>query len=71
MSLSVTFSETGVERELRRACNRCYGRAVKVDDIETVFIVSQYGTVHQQNPDYDGRTLCGIDATGEQWWWRE
>ena len=75
MSLSVTFTETGEERELRRACNRCFGRAISVDSIDPVQVVSQYGTVHLPYPGDtawgEGRTQCGIEATGEQWWWRE
>lgn len=33
-------------------------------------VVSYRGFGHLSNPSSDGRTVCGIDATGEKWWWR-
>lgn len=59
--------------EVRRACNRCYGNAVNVRELERIEIVSSYGTAHaaaRGDGIYggEGTTLCGIDATGETWW---
>lgn len=64
----VTFEETGEKREVRRACNRCYGNAVSVAELELIEVVSRYGTAHK-GADY-GETACGIDATGPDWWHR-
>ncbi len=33
-------------------------------------IVSPRGTAHYAHEYDEGRTRCGIDATGLKWWWR-
>ena len=53
--------------QVRRACNRCYGSQVAVRELPHIEIVSQYGTAHKEGE--NGKTDCGIDATGEHWWW--
>ncbi len=64
----VTF-EDGSGRVVRRACNRCYGRSISVEDLSPIWIVSQRGTAHN-NIGGEGKTACGIDATGPTWWHR-
>lgn len=59
---------TGERRLVRRACNRCYGRGIAVEELERIEVVSVYGTAHAAGE--EGKTDCGIDATGPQWWWR-
>ncbi len=53
--------------EVKRACNRCYGRAVSAREIE-IEVVSRYGTAHKAGA--SSRTNCGIDASDSTWWWR-
>jgi hypothetical protein len=53
-------------REVKRACNRCYGRAVSVNELEYE-VVSRYGTAHKEG--MNGKTACGIDASGDSRWW--
>ena len=71
----VSWAEGGKpDREVKRACNRCYGSSVSVSELETIEVVSQYGTAHVAADPRDhrgGHTRCGIDATGESWWWHE
>jgi hypothetical protein len=50
-----------------RPCKRCYPEQPRVSEID-VWLVSPRGVVHH-GADY-GMTACGIDATGERWWWR-
>lgn len=64
--ITVTFEETGETREVKRTCNRCYGRAISVQELDVIEVVSRYGTAHH-GADY-GMTECGIDATGLGWW---
>jgi len=33
-------------------------------------ILSPDGTAHEAHQYEEGRTGCGIDATGTEWWWR-
>lgn len=48
---------------------RCLRCKVAPDDVDAVayVIVSPSGTAHYGLD--SGDTLCGIDATGEHWWW--
>lgn len=43
-------------------CQRCDTAG---DDFE---IVAPTGTAHHSGD--EGKTRCGIDATGNDWWWR-
>lgn len=61
--MKVHFAETGEELEVVSYCRRCY--QTEPVEIEVV-IVSRDGIAHAGS-DY-GHTLCGIDATGKNWW---
>lgn len=50
---------------IKRACGRCDVRSGAIDD--NLVIVSPRGIAHF-GEDY-GDTSCGIDATGDGWWW--
>lgn len=67
----VTFTETGVTRIVLDFCRNCErtweGR--DDDEHESFAVVSPLGVAHI-GADY-GETACGIDATGEDWWWQE
>lgn len=63
--LVVRFEETGEEREVVRYCRRCFPCPLN----EAVMLVSPSGVVHHVTDNY-GRTDCGADATGLNWWWR-
>lgn len=58
----VVFEETGEEREVVAYCRRCK------TDRDDFGIVSPRGMAHHSDG-YEG-TACGMDATGENWWWR-
>jgi hypothetical protein len=50
---------------IRRGCKRC---GVKDEDIRRgAIIVSPSGLAHFGED--NGDTSCGIDATGNNWWW--
>jgi len=50
---------------VRKMCRRC---GVQQDLVERVtVIVSPAGTAHFGTD--GGNTDCGIDATGDKWWW--
>lgn len=53
--------------EIRRYCLRC-ARTWQYERPEQYAVVSPAGVAHIGS-DY-GRTACGIDATGDTWWWR-
>ena len=61
----VTFEETGEKRYVFSYCKRC---AQGFEGGEEVEIVSPSGVAHCEGR--EGRTKCGIDATGEDWWWQ-
>lgn len=64
MSLTVHWEEDPTrERVVVRWCLRCQADA----DFD---IVSPKGTTHYAAEHNEGYTRCGIDATGEDWWWR-
>lgn len=46
------------QREPHRACLRCYGHAISLEDLQPV-IVSPRGIVHKAGQ-IPGRTECGI-----------
>lgn len=52
------------EPQIRRFCVNCYPNS----GAHLVGLVSPYGTAHLGKN--DGFTQCGIDARGDQWWWR-
>lgn len=60
------FEETGEKREVTTWCKRC---RVMPDDWPDV-IVSPAGTAHLQGASTDAKTLCGIEADGDRWWWK-
>lgn len=66
----VVFEETGEERAILGFCKRCERTWEGKSDPDHEFftVVSQMGTAHT-GIDY-GMTGCGVDATGERWWWR-
>lgn len=51
------------KRDVLRYCLRC-GADARFD------IVSPQGTGHRASEFDEGATVCGIDATGREWWWR-
>lgn len=52
---------------VRSYCKRCR-RCVYGKDDEAFAVVSPNAIAHM-GEDY-GMTACGIDATGDGWWWR-
>lgn len=61
----VVFEETGEKRKVVGGCLRC---GVTPADIEAVsVVVSPTGKAHYGG--HYGITTCGIDATGDGWWW--
>lgn len=56
-------------RTVERLCDRCDRQPgwLKPDEFN---IVSPSGVAHYAAEYNEGRTLCGIDATGLEWWWR-
>ena len=59
----VVFADTGEQRQVVHGCKTCKA------DPENPMIVSVHGVAHES--DGWGVTRCGVDATGEKWWWRE
>lgn len=59
------------ERLVRRACSRCWERGSTPAGVlgEDGLVVSPNGVAHQAGE--LGDTACGVDATGDDWWWRE
>jgi hypothetical protein len=51
--------------EIKSYCRRCTRSRYYEDDYG---VISPKGIAHIDE-DY-GMTACGIDATGEKWWWR-
>lgn len=56
------------ERVVLRGCPVCGRREHPINDLSDVMIVSPRGVAHHS--DGWGVTICGRDATGENWWWR-
>jgi hypothetical protein len=52
-----------------RACNRCYGNAVSVRELDSIEVVSLEGTAHMRGK-LNGQTACGI-VIGTSWWQEE
>lgn len=50
-------------------CARCK-RSWYCEDERDAGIVSPTGVAHWQHWFTNEHTACGIDATGDQWWWR-
>lgn len=48
-----------------KLCKRCGVTSADVGAVAVV--VSPRRTAHLGS--YDGQTDCGIDATGDKWWW--
>jgi hypothetical protein len=67
---AVYWEESDEVREVVRLCSRCQ-KSGSLHDINDVFIVSPSGVGHLggdwAKPEC---TSCGIDATGDNWWWR-
>jgi hypothetical protein len=62
----VVFEQTGEKRQVVRRCKRCqlsYAAFLR----SSQGVVSANGIEHI-GADY-GMTECGIDATGDRWWW--
>lgn len=52
--------------DVRGKCKRCNPHS---DDVrQNRVIVSSAGTAHLGDG-YRGETKCGIEATGDAWWW--
>lgn len=50
---------------VKRACKRC---DPPIGELRIGFVVvSPGGTAHMEG--IEGDTRCGIDATGDNWWW--
>ena len=70
--VGVTFSEHAESEmvpmpKVRRGCRRC---GVTLRDIASGYVVvSSSGIAHHGSEDFGGQTQCGIDATGDGWWW--
>jgi hypothetical protein len=52
------------ERNVKRYCAACQTAHGRFD------IVSPAGTAHFGDEHQEGETQCGIDARGDEWWWR-
>lgn len=52
---------------IKSLCLRCGVTAWAVDAY--VVLVSATGKAHFANGFGSGDTACGIDATGDNWWW--
>lgn len=50
--------------EIKQVCQRC---KVVEADFDRGAVVSPDGFAHYGK--HDGMTVCGIDATGDAWWW--
>lgn len=61
----VRFDETGEEREIVAECDRC--GCERYEHRMGMIVVSPKGRAHYGG-EY-GNTRCGIDATGDKWWW--
>jgi hypothetical protein len=72
----VSFEETGAEREVRGFCERCQASVSqgnhtrRMSGWRDVQIVSPSGLAHAGHETHPERTACGLDATGQAWWWR-
>lgn len=64
---TVYFEETGEERRIDGFCKRCQASDERIMD-DDFGVVSPRGMAHV-GVDY-GMTLCGIDSTGDKWWWQ-
>lgn len=53
--------------EVRGYCKRC-ARCWDYEDESDYGVVSPSGVMHIGED--GGNTACGIDATGDKWWWR-
>lgn len=58
----VVFDETGAERTVVRDCKVC----LRAHEVYGQGVVSPTGIAHIT--EYED-TLCGHNATGEDWWW--
>lgn len=77
--IGVVYWEDDPERErvIRRLCRRCQASVdkwtlEKMESKKDVDCVSPKGIGHAGGLAWhtDGQTACGIDATGDDWWWR-
>jgi len=64
--VKVFFEESGEEREVKGFCSVCFAGGEGADP--PVDLVSPSGLVHAGLD--GGKTFCGYDATGDDWWWR-
>jgi hypothetical protein len=53
------------KRRVKSGCRNCL-RSWLGDEFS---LVSPTGVAHSQHFDYHEKTACGLDATGEDWWW--
>lgn len=70
--LLVYWEEDGSRtRALRGLCRVCFHRTLtwreQQEALRDAQLVSPTGLVHHAD---EGRTFCGKDATGDDWWWR-
>jgi hypothetical protein len=60
------MSETIARPTIKSGCYRC---KVTPEEVASGYVlVSPTGKAHHSR-EYYGETECGIDATGENWWW--
>jgi hypothetical protein len=57
-------------RDVLTFCRRCARTWTVFEHGGEVQIVSPGGTGHSGAEHNEGYTACGIDATGDEWWWR-
>jgi hypothetical protein len=58
------------KRAVLGLCQRCKATREVQWNGGDFHIVSPMGTAHWGAEHNEGYTACGIDATGENWWWR-
>lgn len=65
---TVVFEDTGVERNIVGRCGNCERTHFYVFDPKHMgTVVSPAGVMHVGAE--CGMTACGVDATGDEWWW--
>lgn len=65
----IAASITESRPPIKRWCGVCipYGRRRGWSDL--FLLVSPSRTAHYQKVDGTEATICGLDATGDKWWW--
>ena len=57
--------------KIKRTCNRCFGHAISVEEIESgTLLVNRSGTAHKHRltRSLEPVTECGITTNTRNWW---